>query len=85
MFGSEGISSAQGIDLGDSMEVICQFLVTGKQPVSPKETIELYTFLDAAAESRRHGGSPVKLAEVLEQATQAAQQHATKIETTNKD
>lgn len=72
VFGSEGISSTQGIDLGDSMEVICKFLVTGEQPVSPEETIEIYTFLEAAAESGRSGGIPVKMSEVLERAKQAS-------------
>ena len=72
VFGTEGIASSQGLAIGDSMEVICKFLVTGKSPVSPEETIELYTFLEAAAESSQNGGIPVKMSEVLEQATKVS-------------
>ena len=72
VFGTEGIASSQGQTRGDSMEMICQFLVTGEPPVSPKETIEIYTFLEAAAESSRNGGVPAKMTDVLERATQAS-------------
>jgi hypothetical protein len=35
--------------------------------VPPAETIELLTFLEAADESKRRGGMPVRLADVLRQ------------------
>lgn len=44
---------------------IVKFFRTGKPPVSPEETIELYAFLEAADESQRQGGAEVQLAEVL--------------------
>ncbi len=37
-------------------------------PVAAEETIELMAFMEAADESKRQGGRPVKLAEVLEKA-----------------
>ncbi len=47
---------------------IAQFFRSGKPPVDPAETIELYAFMQAADESKRQGGAPVPLAEVMQQA-----------------
>lgn len=47
---------------------IARFFQTGVPPVSNQETLEIYTFMEAADESKRRGGVPVKLAEVLEAA-----------------
>jgi len=44
---------------------VCKFFRTGKPPVSLEETIELYAFMTAADESKRRGGAPVPVAEVL--------------------
>ena len=41
---------------------------TGKAPVSPEETLELYAFMEAADESKRQGGAEVKLADVIAKA-----------------
>ena len=46
------------------VEVI-KFFQTGIAPVSPEETIELFTFMEAADESKRQGGAVVKLGDVL--------------------
>jgi hypothetical protein len=40
--------------------------------VAVEETIELMTFMEAADESKRHGGAPVELATVLEKAREQA-------------
>ena len=50
---------------------ICRFLKTGKPPVTEEETLEIYTFMEAADESKRQGGATVILADVLEQARRA--------------
>jgi hypothetical protein len=46
----------------------CLMAVTVKEPkVSPvpiEETLEIFTFMEAADESKRRGGVPVSLAEV---------------------
>jgi predicted dehydrogenase len=47
---------------------ICQFFKTGKAPVSPEETLEMFAFMEAADESKRQGGKPVSLEEVLSKA-----------------
>jgi hypothetical protein len=47
---------------------ICKFFKTGKAPVSMDETLEIYTFMEAADESKRQGGKPVLMADVLQRA-----------------
>lgn len=47
---------------------IVKFFKTGKPPVSPEETIEIYAFMEAADESKRQGGKPVTIESVLEKA-----------------
>lgn len=42
---------------------IMEFYRTGKPPVSPEETLEIMSFIDAAERSRQQGGAPVKLAQ----------------------
>jgi len=45
---------------------IMKFFQTGIAPVSPEETLEIYAFMEAADESKRLGGVPVKISEVME-------------------
>ena len=45
---------------------IIKFFQTGVAPVSPDETIEIFTFLEAADESKRQSGALVKLKDVRE-------------------
>jgi hypothetical protein len=65
-FGALGAAQSSG---GDSyvalLHRILDFFRTGVPPVTAEETIELFTFLEAAEESKRRGGQPVKLSEVL--------------------
>lgn len=42
---------------------IVQFIRTGVPPVPNRETLEIYSFLDAAQQSRDKGGIPVKVAQ----------------------
>jgi hypothetical protein len=50
---------------------ICKFFKTGKPPVSMEETLEIYTFMEAADESKRAGGKPVSMKEVFQKANEA--------------
>lgn len=50
---------------------ICKFFKTGKPPVSMEETLEIYTFMEAADESKRQGGKPVSMDEVFQKAQAA--------------
>jgi predicted dehydrogenase len=47
---------------------IIDFFATGKVPVSPEETIEIYAFMEAADESKRNNGAPVTLETVMKKA-----------------
>jgi hypothetical protein len=47
---------------------IAKFFKTRTPPVSAEETIELFAFMEAAEESKRQGGAPVKLETVLAKA-----------------
>ncbi len=50
---------------------IANFFKTGKTPIPPSETIELFAFMEAAHESKRRGGGPVRIADVLAKARKA--------------
>jgi hypothetical protein len=47
---------------------ICKFFRTGRAPVRAEETVEMFAFMEAADESKRQGGAPVKLADVMAKA-----------------
>ncbi len=52
---------------------ILQFFRTGKPPVEENETLEIYGFMAAADESKKNGGKPVALEQVMEKAKKAAE------------
>jgi predicted dehydrogenase len=65
-FGTNGIVQAgKGGSYEDLCREIAKFFKTGKPPVSPEETIEIMTFMEAADQSKLKGGASVSLAEVL--------------------
>lgn len=45
---------------------IMKFFKTRVAPVDPAETIEIFAFMEAADESKRLGGKPVRISEVLQ-------------------
>ncbi|MEA3366192.1 MAG: Gfo/Idh/MocA family oxidoreductase [Candidatus Hydrogenedentes bacterium] len=47
---------------------VAKFFKTGQAPVSSRETIEIFAFMEAADESKRQGGVPVSIADVIEKA-----------------
>jgi predicted dehydrogenase len=65
-FGTLGTAQLTG---GDSyiplLRRIMDFFRTGIPPVAAEETIEMFAFMEAAEESKRRGGQPVMLAEVI--------------------
>ncbi len=52
---------------------IMEFFKTGVAPVSEKETLEIFAFMEAADESKRQQGKPVKIKTVLKEARRAAE------------
>lgn len=74
VFGEKGIAPAGKFEGYTPLLVeIARFFQTGKPPISVEQTLEIYAFMEAADESRRRGGCPVSLEEVLQQAKKAAQ------------
>ncbi len=47
---------------------IVKFFQTGESPVPAAETLEIYAFMEAADESKRQGGKPVAIADVMAKA-----------------
>jgi len=64
-FGEKGINT-----LGDYngyaplLKEVAKFFQTGVPPVSSEETLEIFTFMEAADESKRRGGTTVSLEEI---------------------
>ncbi len=73
VYGSKGVRQGAKII---SYEALCRqigkFFRTGEPPVSEAETIEIFTFMEAADESLRQGGKPVAVADVLAKAKEEA-------------
>lgn len=68
-FGHDGIAAQdKGGDYGPMLQLVLDFFHSGEPPISAAETLELYAFMEAADESKRRGGVPVTLREVLEAA-----------------
>ncbi|HEV7402744.1 MAG TPA: Gfo/Idh/MocA family oxidoreductase [Chthoniobacteraceae bacterium] len=71
LFGSTGSAEQKanpGDDYAPLVAEIMKFMQTGVPPVTPEETIELFTFMQAADESKAQGGAVVKLSDVLAKA-----------------
>jgi hypothetical protein len=67
--GPKGQAPAGGFDgYVPLVEEIMKFFRTGIAPVSPQETIEMFAFMEAADESKKLGGAPVKISDVLKKA-----------------
>ena len=65
-FGENGTAVLGPYDgYGPLLVQIIRFFGTGVPPVPPEETLEIYAFMEAADESKRQGGVPVTLDEVL--------------------
>lgn len=72
-YGSKGIAQIGSFSGYEPLLVeVVKFFQTGKAPVSPAETIEIYTFMTAADRSRQTGGKPVRMKDVYQQAHKAA-------------
>lgn len=57
-------------DYAPLVREIVAFFQTGIPPVGAEETLDMFAFMEAAHESKRRGGAPVAVAEVLEKASQ---------------
>jgi predicted dehydrogenase len=73
VYGTKGIApSGRYAGYDDLVEKIVKFFKTGKVPVPPEETIEIFAFMSAADESKAQNGAAVSIASVIQKARAAA-------------
>ncbi len=73
-FGAKGVESFGKFDGYRPLLVqIIRFFQTGQSPVPSSESLEIYAFMEAADESKRRGGMPVTIKEVMEKAEKQAE------------
>lgn len=73
-YGSKSIGqAAKAVSYEGLCRQIGKFFRSGQPPVSAEETLEIFTFMEAADESLRQGGKPVALADVLAKAKAEAE------------
>ncbi len=71
IFGAKAIMPAgKYAGYGPLIDEVVKFFKTGKPPVPPEETIEIFAFMSAADESKAKGGAAVSVAELIEKAKQ---------------
>ncbi|HNR31178.1 MAG TPA: Gfo/Idh/MocA family oxidoreductase [Candidatus Hydrogenedentes bacterium] len=69
VFGAKAVAAQEGGgDYAPMIREVVQFFQTRVAPIAPEETIELFAFMEAADESKRMGGAPVSIQEVMEKA-----------------
>jgi predicted dehydrogenase len=69
VYGTKGIAqSGRYGGYGPLVDEIIKFFKTGKVPVPPEETIDIFAFMSAADESKAQGGEPVLLSSVIAKA-----------------
>jgi WD40 repeat protein len=74
-FGTDGKQPLERFGgYGPLVEAIVHFFKTGEAPVTEEETLEIYTFMQAADVSKAEGGRPVQLADVLAAARTEAEE-----------
>ncbi|HUR80817.1 MAG TPA: Gfo/Idh/MocA family oxidoreductase [Thermoanaerobaculia bacterium] len=65
MWGDKGTTASSTVPEYDTLELaIAQFFHTGRSPVDPAETVEIFEFMSAAQLSKERGGAEVSLAEL---------------------
>jgi hypothetical protein len=66
VFGSKAVAEQKGGgNYAPLIREVIKFYQTGSAPVSAEETIEIFAFMEAADESKRQGGAPVKISDVI--------------------
>ena len=68
VFGADAVVAQRDVEnsYAPLVREIMKFFRTGVAPVSPETTLEIYAFMEAADESKRRGGVPVKISEVMQ-------------------
>lgn len=69
VYGEKGIEPiGKFVGYNPLLVEIAKFFQSGKPPVSAAETIEMFAFMEAADESKRQGGKPVLIEDVMKKA-----------------
>ena len=69
VFGTKGVAvKAAGHSYAPLLREIVGFFKTGISPVPAEEAIEVLAFMEAADESKRRGGQPVAIEEIMKTA-----------------
>jgi Oxidoreductase family, NAD-binding Rossmann fold len=72
-FGDKGVAASTGFGgYQPLVEQIATFFKTREPPVAAEETLELFAFMEAADESKRRGGKPVNIQDVMNKAREEA-------------
>lgn len=70
VFGTKAVMDQKGGgDYAPLVREIIAFFERGKPPIEPRETIELFAFMEAADESKRQGGKPVSMESIIRNAS----------------
>jgi len=73
-YGGTAFGTKSNVNLGDfggydpMLKEVIKYFNTGISPVSPEETLEIFTFMEAADESKRRGGASVNMDEIAQKA-----------------
>ena len=71
VYGTKGVIHRGGLaGYEPAVRAICEFFVERQAARRSEETIELFAFMEAADESKRRGGEPVAIADVMTSRTQ---------------
>ncbi len=66
VFGTKAVAEQHGGgDYAPLVAEVIKFFQSGIAPVSAEETVEIFAFMEAADESKRRGGAPVTIDEVI--------------------
>jgi len=69
VYGEKGIAEAGSYEgYKPLVDVILEFFETGKAPIDPQETIEIFAFMEASDESVRQNGAAVSVEETIRKA-----------------
>lgn len=67
VFGTKAVAEQRegNDDYAPLVREVVQFFQTGIAPVSAEETLQIFAFMEAADESKRQGGCPVKISDIM--------------------
>ncbi len=68
VYTTKGMTRGESSGYGPLIDQIVTFFKTGKPPVPPEETMEIFAFMSAADVSKAREGAPVSLAALMDEA-----------------